>query len=150
MNHVSRISLATWAVVLALAWTAIPAAAQVSVEGIARRSFEAILRGRQEVPRVQTNTVGEAEIEFNEALTRAEIEVEVVSGVRITQAHLHCAPRGVNGPIIVFLAGFHELGWDVNGEWIGDAVITNDNITDPACGSTLAEISSPSGWGWST
>ena len=49
-------------------------------------------------------------------------------GVRVNQAHLHCAPRGVNGPVIIFVAGFHNRGWDVDG------------ILDTSCGTTLAAI----------
>jgi hypothetical protein len=42
--------------------------------------------------------------------------------------------------VIVFLGGFHDRGWDVDGDWIGDATATDANITNPACGATLAEI----------
>jgi len=102
--------------------------------------FRARLRGSQEVPAVTTSTRGEAKIQFNDAKTKLEFELEVEHGVRVTQAHIHCAPAGSNGPIVVFLAGFHDKGWDVDGDWIGDATATDANITNNACGSTLAEI----------
>ncbi len=62
--------------------------------------FEAKLSGAQEVPPVVTNTTGEIEVEFNYDLTEAKFELEVDDGVAITQAHLHCAPAGVNGPVV--------------------------------------------------
>lgn len=103
-------------------------------------SFVAALRGSAEVPPVMTDTQGRFAIDFNETFTRARFELFVNDGERITQAHFHCAPRGVNGPIFIFLAGFHERGWDLTGEWIGGAVITNDNIIEPSCGTTLRQV----------
>jgi len=106
--------------------------------------FKAKLTGSQEVTdpsgRVSTDTVGKARFEFNDAKTELEFELEVADGVRVTQAHIHCAPAGSNGPIVIFLGGFHDKGWDVDGDWIGDATATDANITNNACGSTLAEI----------
>jgi hypothetical protein len=106
--------------------------------------FKAKLTGSQEVTDpaggVATDTVGKARFEFNDAKTELEFELEVEDGVRVTQAHIHCAPAGSNGPIVIFLAGFHDKGWDVDGDWIGDATATDANITNNACGSTLAQI----------
>ena len=106
--------------------------------------FKARLSGSQEVTTpsggVSTDTVGKARFEFIDAKTELEFELEVEDGIRVTQAHIHCAAAGTNGPIVIFLAGFHDKGWDVDGDWIGDATATNANITNPACGSTLAEI----------
>ena len=103
-------------------------------------TFEAQLRGGREVPPVATRTRGRAEITFNDERTSAVFELKVEDGTAITQAHLHCAPQGVNGPIVVFLAGFHEQGWHVDGHWIGDAAFTNANVIDPACGADLAAL----------
>jgi CHRD domain len=102
--------------------------------------FEASLRGSEEVPPVDTNTRGEADFEFNRGKTKLHFDLSVENGVRVTQAHIHCAPEGQNGPIVLFLAGFHDKGWDVDGNWIGDATATDANITNNACGSTLAEL----------
>lgn len=102
--------------------------------------FEAELTGVQEVPSVRTNTVGRARVEFKEGLQRAFFEIDVEAGKRITQAHIHCGPRGENGPIVVFLAGFHERGWDLHGDWLDDTSFTNENIVDASCGSTLSDL----------
>ena len=103
-------------------------------------AFRAKLTGSQEVPGVVTETAGKARFELNDAKTELEFELEVEDGVRVTQAHIHCNVAGMNGPIIVFLGGFHDKGWDIDGDWIGDATATDANITNTACGSTLAEI----------
>ena len=102
--------------------------------------FEARLQGSEEVPPVDTHTRGKADFEFNRGKTELHFDLSVENGQRVQQAHIHCAAAGENGPIIIFLAGFHDKGWDVDGNWIGDATATDANITNTACGSTLAEI----------
>lgn len=106
------------------------------------RKFSARLMGANEVPAVTTDTSGTVKIKFNETLTAAEFSLTVRKGIRITQAHIHCAPAGQNGPIIVFLAGFHAPGWDVDGKWVSAVTFTNANIvlTSSPCGSTLADL----------
>ena len=103
-------------------------------DGGAGEAFDARLSGSEEVPPVVTETTGKAEIVFNEDETKAEYELTVRKGVRVTQSHIHCAPRGVNGPIVVFLAGFHARGWDVDGSWIENATVTDANVMPPAAG----------------
>jgi CHRD domain-containing protein len=98
------------------------------------QEFEARLTGSEEVPPVVTNTSGKAEIVFNKDETKADYELTVRKGVRVTQSHIHCAPKGVNGPVVVFLAGFHNRGWDVDGSWIENATVTDANVIPPAPG----------------
>jgi hypothetical protein len=42
--------------------------------------------------------------------------------------------------VIVFLAGLHAPGWDVDGRWISNTTLTDANVVNPACGATLAEV----------
>jgi len=98
--------------------------------------FQARLSGAEEVPPVDTDTSGRATIEFNEDFSAVEFQLRVSDGERVTQAHIHCAPSGVNGPIVAFLAGFHSLGWDVDGKWVDNATLTDDNIIPPPAVST--------------
>lgn len=104
------------------------------------RVFRADLSGDQEVPPVMTDTSGELRIQFARDYSSAELRLDVNDGERITQAHFHCGEAGVNGPVVVFLAGFHANGWDVDGRWIDNVTITDQNIVNTACGTTLAEI----------
>ncbi len=103
-------------------------------------SFVAIMTGDEEVPPVDTDMTGEVSIEFDPNFTAAKFTLTVNDGVRVQQAHIHCGGPGVNGPIVVFLAGFHAPGWDVNGQWIDNVQFTNANIVDTTCGATLAEL----------
>ncbi len=102
--------------------------------------FRAELSGAEEVPPVDTNATGEFRIKFNDEETAAEFRLTVNDGVRVQQAHIHCGEVGVNGPIIIFLAGLHLPGWDVDGRWVSNTTVTNENIVNTSCGSTLAEI----------
>jgi hypothetical protein len=102
--------------------------------------FQARLTGDQEVPPVVTDTTGRFEILVNPSQTEGEYTLRVESGVRVTQSHFHCGPAGVNGPVIVFLAGFHAPGWDVDGKWVSNATVTDANVVNTACGATLAAI----------
>ena len=119
-------------------WTsAILALATLSLLGArgaqaANDEFRAVLRGAQEVPPVSTRTVGEAKINFNGAPSTVLVEIDLGRGQRVTQAHFHCARRGVNGPIVAFLAGFHDRGWDVDGLSIDHETLTNANILQDA------------------
>lgn len=131
-----------WRSVVVVAVVALAVTSLASEAGFAQAppdNFVATLRGGAEVPPVVTDTRGRAAIDFEFNFTRGQFELFVNRGERITQAHFHCAPAGVNGPIVIFLAGFHEQGWDTDGEWV-EAVITNDNIIEPSCGTSLRQI----------
>ena len=116
----------------------------VSAEGI----FKASLVGTEEVPAVQTATRGKAQVEFNIDDTAADFRLQVRRGIRITQAHIHCAPKGVNGPIVAFLAGLNSQGYDVDGvfPWISSATLTDtsvipsDPVSKPACPNTINNL----------
>ena len=90
--------------------------------------FEARLNGGQEVPSVDTDTTGKVEVRFNKGLTEAEFRLKVRDGVAVTQAHLHCARAGRNGPVIAFVYGFVPGGFHVDGE-LAEFTLTDANIT---------------------
>ena len=104
------------------------------------REFRAELRGDNEVPPVDTDTKGSLRIRFSDDFSSATVRLDVHDGERVTQAHFHCGDEGVNGPIVIFLAGFHDRGWDVDGRWIDNLTITDQNIVNTTCGSTLRDI----------
>lgn len=106
----------------------------------AKELFKATLSGDQEVPSVATDTTGRALLRLNKAETEIGFQLHVNDGVGITQAHIHCAPVGVNGPVVAFLAGLNPVGYDVDGKWVSNATITDDSIVDPACGATVSAL----------
>jgi CHRD domain-containing protein len=105
------------------------------------REFKAELSGAEEVPPVATATTGEVQFRVNSAMTEIAFELEIKNATHIlgaVGAHLHCAKRGVNGPIIAFLAGPVPGGFD--GKVKVKAVLTAANIMTTPCGTTIAAI----------
>lgn len=104
--------------------------------------FKADLSGAAEVPNpVVTATTGRAEFKVNTAQTKIDYELRIQRASSIlgaAGAHIHCAPAGQNGPVVVFLAGVVPGG--LNGELEIEATLTDANIVNPACGTTVAEL----------
>ena len=102
--------------------------------------FKATLSGDEEVPPVVTDTEGMALLQLNKGETEIEFQLHVSDGVSITMAHIHCGDVGVNGDVVVFLAGFNPAGYDVDGKWVSNATITDDSIVDADCGATVSAL----------
>ena len=117
----------------------------LSVEAVADHlSFSTDLSGAQEAPEVITGAGGSALFNFDSALSEASFDLRVF-GSGITQAHLHCAPAGVNGPIVVFLFGPVNPGENLIGTPIKGTIINDDVIPpedNPSCGRTINNIAS--------
>jgi hypothetical protein len=115
--------------------------------------FKSNLSGAQEVTTppggVDTDTSGEIAVRFDKALSKAEFRIVVRNGIGITQAHFHCSPAGVNGPVVAFLFGpVAPPGVDV-AEGAAEGELDNSNIIPPetpegmeACGVPLNNIAS--------
>lgn len=115
--------------------------------------FEAVLTGAQEVTSaiadpaqgVDTPTTGSLRLDVDEGQTRAEFRLVVRDGMGVTQAHLHCAPAGVNGSVAVFLFGFVPGGANVDGT-LAQGSFTNadlrpvDFAANAACGVPVNNI----------
>jgi hypothetical protein len=136
MNMLLRSALAVFVFLLAGQLTTLVYTGAANADEL----FKANLSGDEEVPPVVTETTGRALLRLNKAQTEIEIQLSVSDGVRITQSHIHCAPAGVNGPIVIFLAGLHAAGLDIDGKWVSNATIKDTSIVNTACGSTVAAI----------
>jgi hypothetical protein len=136
MSRACRLSLVLAAVPVVLVWSGLRSLAHAQTTHV----FVATLSGGEEVPPVVTNSSGRARVTFNATFTKASFELTVNNGKKITQAHIHCNVAGMNGPIILFLEGFHAPGWNVDGQWIDNATLQRSNIVDTTCGSTLPAI----------
>lgn len=81
---------------------------------------------------------------FDPGLTEARFDLRVRNGVQVTQAHLHCAPAGVNGPVVVFLFGPADPPVDVHGRLASGTLRNEDMIPTEGepCGRVLNSIAS--------
>ena len=87
-----------------------------------------------------TETEGDITVRFDRELTEARFRLNVEDGVAVTMAHLHCAPTGVNGPVVAFLFGMVPGGFDVDGR-LAKFTLKDANITaitpHPDCMTTI-------------
>jgi len=67
--------------------------------------FNALLSGDQEFPVVETLAAGTAAFTLSEDETSMDFEVGFsgIDPANVLQAHLHVAPAGENGPVVIFL-----------------------------------------------
>lgn len=86
-------------VLLTVAGTAVVAADH-------NRNFVAHLTGDEEVPPVDTQAQGQAIFHLSKDGSELTFKLIVANIEDVTQAHIHCGPAGVNGPVVAFLYGF--------------------------------------------
>ena len=89
--------------------------------------FQAELRNSEEVPATNSSSSGNFEIEFNEARDQAAFMLNVYNGTAVEEAHIHCGPRGSNGPVVATLFGNVPGGFNVHGT-LSDFTLTDANI----------------------
>ena len=97
--------------------------------------FRTDLSGAQEVPGVITITTGTFRLDFDRGLSEADFQLMVNDGMGVTQAHIHCARAGANGPVVVFLFGFIAGGVDVDGV-LSTGTLTNADFLGADCTGT--------------
>ena len=101
--------------------------------------FKAVLSGAQEVTNppggVVTDASGEIMAQFDEALTRVEVNLQVNdSAGTFNRAHFHCARAGQNGPVAFGLVDPGPLVFDAQGV---SGTLTNADFTGADCGPSI-------------
>ena len=134
-------------VAFTVALTVMLARSDTAVAGETGPLFIAGLRGSNETTPVETITRGLFIMRFASDFSSADFRLRVTDGTGITAAHIHCAPDGVDGPIISSLAGDIPGGLNVDGLWINNVALTDANIVDNTCGSNLQELADAAGAG---
>jgi hypothetical protein len=129
--------------------------ASVALAGVALASppfpshFVASLTQAEEVPPTGSATTGTVTVDITYSTggiaTSLDFKARITNGVQLRQLHFHCAPRGVNGPVVAFMAGRHDGGVNVaKGRWVAgtltDAAITSTGtgLTNPVTCATAA------------
>lgn len=103
----------------------------------AQSEFAANLSGIEEVPAVKTAAFGTATFDVNvsEGTLGMNYTLSATNLKQAFMAHIHCAPEGVNGPIVLQLAGTApgNRGFNLNGPWVASAEVTDGNIQPQMC-----------------
>jgi hypothetical protein len=108
-------------------------------------SFSARLTGAQETPAVNTAATGRfsAELQDNDTALSFELSARGFNDQnRITQAHIHIAPRGVPGSVVVFLFPTSTNGTAGNKGVDGRNFSVSGTVTavDMVGGATFAQL----------
>ncbi len=101
--------------------------------------FRSHLSGDEEVPPVGTRARGQIEIRANDAETQLHYELRVANIEDVTQAHIHLAPPGENGSVVLFLFGFIGEGVTRNG-LLSATTRTTADLVGPLAGEPLSAL----------
>jgi hypothetical protein len=107
------------------------------------RNFRAHLQGKQEVPAVESRAQGQANFKVRRDGTSIHYQLNVANIDDITQAHIHLAPAGTNGPIVVWLFPSAPPATLVPDRFQGvlaAGVITEANLVGPLAGQMLSAL----------
>jgi hypothetical protein len=117
-----------------------------TVSASSSRDFEADLAGEFEVPAPRvTGAEGEAEFKLIANGTKLRFKVKVEDITNVWMAHIHLAPTGVNGPIVVWLFPRTQQppAQSIPGQFDGklaEGLITAADLTGPLAGKSLSDL----------
>ena len=122
-------------------WLLVLVPSLVAFGGIAQASdFLSPLSGDEEVPARDTKARGQAIYKVSDDGLSIHYKLIVANIDNIIQAHIHLAPKGVNGGIVVFL---HELvppGGGPSSGLIREGTITAANLIGALAGHPLSDL----------
>lgn len=102
-------------------------------------AFIAVLRGRFEVPPVNTVATGKALFRLSSDRKRLRFLLKVRNIQNVTQAHIHLGRPGQNGPVVAFLFGLSRFGISVR-RGIISGTLTRQDLIGPLQGSSIADL----------
>lgn len=102
--------------------------------------FAAPLSGAEGVPVRITKAKGEAEFSLSEDGSQLRFKLKVEKINNVVASHIHLAPAGSNGPIVVSLYGSVAPGGGPIKGTIAEGTITAANLTGPLAGQPLSAL----------
>ncbi len=101
--------------------------------------FFAKLRGRNEVPPVETDARGEAFFKLSRDELILKFKLDLFNIEDVTAAHLHLGAKGTNGPVIAFLFGPITNPVSIECATL-TGMITQEDLVGPLAGQTLGTL----------
>ena len=119
------------------------AAAMLSVIGVSAavgQNSRTHLSGDEEVPVRLTNAQGQALFKLSDDGTQLSYKLIVANIDNVVQAHIHLAPPGVNGNIVVFLYGLVPAGGGRTDGVLAEGTITSADLINDLAGQPLSAL----------
>jgi hypothetical protein len=107
------------------------------------RNFRTHLTGAEEVPAADTRAQGQAMFQVSQDGTEISFKVNIANIQNVRMAHIHLAPAGVNGPIVVWLRPDAPPFQTIPGRFSGvyaEGTITEASLVGPLAGASLQDL----------
>lgn len=108
-----------------------------------KRNFTAHLSGEEEVEPVDTAAQGQAIFRLSKDGSELSYKLIAANIENITQAHIHLAPAGFNGPVVAWLYPSSPPAQLLPGRSDGvlaEGVITTADLVGPLAGAGLSDL----------
>jgi hypothetical protein len=108
--------------------------------GKAQKNFVAApLKGAEEIPAVDSDGTGSATFQVSKDGLSMTYKLQVANLDDVVQSHIHVAPPGSNGPVVLFLFGPVAGGTSVDGR-TSEGTATAANLVGPLAGHPLSDL----------
>jgi hypothetical protein len=107
---------------------------------VGAESYVAPTSGREEVPARPSRGRGVAIFHLNDAGDELSYKLIASNIENVVQSHIHLAPFGVNGPIVVFLFGPVGAGGGRTDGVLAEGTITAADFVGPLAGHAFSEL----------
>ncbi len=98
------------------------------------------LSGAEEVPARDTNARGNALFSVSADGLSMTYKLIVANIDNVVAAHIHVAPAGVNGPVVLFLFGPAAPGGGPSNGVLAEGTVTAANLVGPLAGQPLSAL----------
>lgn len=116
-----------------------------TVSASSSKKFKTVLAGEFEVPVRSSDAEGKAEFKLVDHGTKIRFKLKVEEITNVWMAHIHLAPAGSNGPIVVWLypraapPPAQAIPGEFEGE-LAEGFITATDLVGPLAGKSLSDL----------
>jgi hypothetical protein len=98
------------------------------------------LSGNQQAHNVETDAQGKVTFHLSDDGEELYYQLSITNINSITAAHIHMAPKGKNGRVVVVLFDFDNPWKSTINSTVVEGTITSDNLVGPLVGSPLSAL----------